>query len=98
MPAAARAGAGARRGRPAGPAPRPGPAVPRERGSPDRNVLVRIRTRVGCRAMAQDVSDQMIDRLEAWGVKRIYGYPGDGINGFFGALRRGGRGVGLHTP
>src|SRR4051794_20907646 len=90
MPAAARAGAGARRGRPAGPAPRPGPAVPREGGSPDRNVLVRIRTRVGCRAMAQNVSDQMIDRLEAWGVRRIYGYPGDGINGFFGAMRRAG--------
>src|SRR5919112_3779877 len=40
--------------------------------------------------MAPDVSDQMLDRLEAWGVKRIYGYPGDGINGFFGALRRAG--------
>src|SRR4051794_35162117 len=24
------------------------------------------------------------------GVKRIYGYPGDGINGFFGAMRRAG--------
>jgi pyruvate dehydrogenase (quinone) len=32
----------------------------------------------------------MLDRLEAWGVRRIYGYPGDGINGFFGALRRAG--------
>src|SRR5919202_1256415 len=37
-----------------------------------------------------DVSDQLLDRLEAWGVRRIYGYPGDGINGFFGALRREG--------
>src|SRR3954451_15921639 len=42
------------------------------------------------RAIAPDVSDQLLDRLEAWGVKRIYGYPGDGINGFFGALRRAG--------
>src|SRR5918911_2018087 len=40
--------------------------------------------------MAPNVSDQLLDRLEAWGVKRIYGYPGDGINGFFGALRRAG--------
>jgi pyruvate dehydrogenase (quinone) len=40
--------------------------------------------------VAAQVSDQMLDRLEAWGVRRIYGYPGDGINGFFGALRRAG--------
>src|SRR3954469_8273021 len=40
--------------------------------------------------MAATVSDQLLDRLEAWGVKRIYGYPGDGINGLFGAMRRAG--------
>src|SRR5919107_5352580 len=40
--------------------------------------------------MAPNVSDQLLDRLEAWGVRRLYGYPGDGINGFFGALRRAG--------
>jgi pyruvate dehydrogenase (quinone) len=34
------------------------------------------------------VSDFMIDRLNAWGVRRIYGYPGDGINGIMGALDR----------
>jgi pyruvate dehydrogenase (quinone) len=27
-------------------------------------------------------------RLSEWGVKRIFGYPGDGINGVFGALNR----------
>src|SRR5690606_17257794 len=27
-------------------------------------------------------------RLYQWGVRRIYGYPGDGINGVFGALNR----------
>src|SRR3954465_1941071 len=43
---------------------------------------------VGCGDVAQDVSDMMLDRLEAWGVRRLYGYPGDGINGFFGAMRR----------
>jgi len=31
--------------------------------------------------MAKTVGDFMIERLHAWGVKRIYGYPGDGING-----------------
>jgi pyruvate dehydrogenase (quinone) len=35
-----------------------------------------------------NVSDYLIDRLNAWGVRRIYGYPGDGINGIMGALDR----------
>ena len=34
------------------------------------------------------VSDHLLQRLEAWGVRRIFGYPGDGINGIMGALRR----------
>ena len=29
-------------------------------------------------------------RLSLWGVKRIFGYPGDGINGVMGALDRAG--------
>ena len=40
--------------------------------------------------MAQSVSDFLIDRLAAWGVARIFGYPGDGINGVIGALNRAG--------
>ena len=36
------------------------------------------------------VSDFLLDRLEAWGIRRIYGYPGDGINGIMGALDRAG--------
>jgi pyruvate dehydrogenase (quinone) len=36
------------------------------------------------------VSDLMVERLQNWGVERIYGYSGDGINGFMGALRRAG--------
>jgi len=32
------------------------------------------------------VSDQVLERLHAWGVRRIYGYPGDGINGLMGAF------------
>jgi pyruvate dehydrogenase (quinone) len=38
--------------------------------------------------MAQTVSDHIIQRLYAWGVRTIFGYPGDGINGLIGALAR----------
>ena len=38
--------------------------------------------------MANTVSDFFWKRLSAWGVKRIFGYPGDGINGLVGALDR----------
>src|SRR3979411_1354875 len=34
------------------------------------------------------VGDFVVERLYAWGVRRIYGYPGDGINGVIGALQR----------
>src|SRR4051794_40760453 len=34
------------------------------------------------------VGDFLIERLSSWGVTRIYGYPGDGINGIMGALER----------
>ncbi len=40
--------------------------------------------------MARTVSDSLLDRLRAWGVQRIYGYPGDGINGILAALVRAG--------
>jgi pyruvate dehydrogenase (quinone) len=38
--------------------------------------------------MATLVSDFVLERLTEWGIHRIYGYPGDGINGFLGALDR----------
>ncbi|MFT4503312.1 thiamine pyrophosphate-requiring protein [Caballeronia sp. 15711] len=38
--------------------------------------------------MAATVGDFLVDRLYSWGVRRIFGYPGDGINGVFGALNR----------
>lgn len=38
--------------------------------------------------MAQTVSDFVIHRLHQWGIRLIYGYPGDGINGLMGALNR----------
>ena len=42
--------------------------------------------------MAADrlVADLVVERLLAWGVHRVFGYSGDGINGFMGALRRAG--------
>src|SRR5262245_14882611 len=38
--------------------------------------------------MAQTVGDFLVNRLHDWGVRKIFGYPGDGINGVFGALNR----------
>ncbi len=38
--------------------------------------------------MSKTVSDFVFDRLEQWGVKRIYGFPGDGANGLFTAMDR----------
>src|SRR6185312_13279226 len=38
--------------------------------------------------MASTVGEFILRRLGAWGIKRIYGYPGDGINGIIGAFHR----------
>jgi pyruvate dehydrogenase (quinone) len=38
--------------------------------------------------MSKTVSDFIVERMHAWGIKRVFGYPGDGINGVMGALRR----------
>src|SRR3954463_6087332 len=40
--------------------------------------------------MANLVADHVLKRLTEWGVHRIYGYPGDGINAFLGAFDRAG--------
>jgi pyruvate dehydrogenase (quinone) len=40
--------------------------------------------------MKDKVGDFLVKRLSGWGVRRIYGYPGDGINGIVGALARAG--------
>jgi pyruvate dehydrogenase (quinone) len=37
--------------------------------------------------MAKTVADHLIERLTEWGVKTIFGFPGDGVNGIFEALR-----------
>lgn len=36
--------------------------------------------------MSKTVADFLIERLHEWGVERIYGFPGDGINAIMGAL------------
>ncbi|MGH9056668.1 MAG: thiamine pyrophosphate-requiring protein [Acidimicrobiales bacterium] len=38
--------------------------------------------------MATTAADYLCERLAEWGVTTIYGFPGDGINGILGALRR----------
>ena len=37
--------------------------------------------------MGRTASDIVVERLLDWGVDTIFGFPGDGINGFFEALR-----------
>jgi pyruvate dehydrogenase (quinone) len=38
--------------------------------------------------MSNTVSDFLLERLRDWNIRRIYGYPGDGINGLMGAVAR----------
>ena len=38
--------------------------------------------------MSTTVSDFFWNRLHQWGVRRVFGYPGDGINGLLGGLQR----------
>ena len=38
--------------------------------------------------MTKTAADNLCERLIEWNVKTIYGFPGDGINGILGSLRR----------
>jgi pyruvate dehydrogenase (quinone) len=40
--------------------------------------------------MPETVADFILSRLSEWGIRRLFGYPGDGINGIMGALERAG--------
>lgn len=37
--------------------------------------------------MSKTVADLLVERLIEWGVDTIFGFPGDGVNGLFEALR-----------
>src|SRR3954462_3048648 len=43
--------------------------------------------------MSMTVGDFLLQRLSQWGVHRVYGYPGDGINGIMGAFGRSRNGI-----
>ncbi|MFC7734852.1 thiamine pyrophosphate-requiring protein [Roseomonas sp. GCM10028921] len=38
--------------------------------------------------MAKKVGDFFWERLHQWGVRRVFGYPGDGVNGLLAGLQR----------
>jgi pyruvate dehydrogenase (quinone) len=38
--------------------------------------------------MSQTVADHLLARLREWGVRQVFGYPGDGINGLLAAWGR----------
>jgi pyruvate dehydrogenase (quinone) len=38
--------------------------------------------------MADTVSNFIVSRIQEWDITRVYGYPGDGINGIMAALRQ----------
>jgi pyruvate dehydrogenase (quinone) len=38
--------------------------------------------------MSETTADYIVQRLTEWGVHRVFGYPGDGINGLIGAFER----------
>jgi pyruvate dehydrogenase (quinone) len=39
----------------------------------------------------RSTADVLVERLVEWGVERVFGYSGDGIDGVMGALRRAGK-------
>jgi pyruvate dehydrogenase (quinone) len=43
--------------------------------------------------MSTNVSDYLLKRLNAWKIRRIFGFPGDGINGIIGAIGRAGKNI-----
>jgi pyruvate dehydrogenase (quinone) len=40
--------------------------------------------------MSDTTADFLLARLREWGIRRVYGYPGDGINAILGAFDRAG--------
>src|SRR4051812_43464693 len=48
----------------------------------------RARHESGGPAMTQTVADVLLARLREWGVRQVFGFPGDGINGLLAAWGR----------
>jgi pyruvate dehydrogenase (quinone) len=46
--------------------------------------------RIGDPTMSQTVADFLLSRLREWGVRQVFGFPGDGINGLLAAWGRAG--------
>ena len=51
-----------------------------------RNTGTKFQIRI--KPMAQNVSDFIWHRLSEWGLKRVYGYPGDGVGSLDVALEK----------
>ena len=47
--------------------------------------------------MANTVAEVIVSTLKASGVRRVYGIPGDSLNGFMDALRRDGDSCGTRA-
>ena len=43
--------------------------------------------------MAETVGDYLLKRLAQWGVRRVYGYPGEGVDGLIGAFGHAASGI-----
>jgi pyruvate dehydrogenase (quinone) len=43
--------------------------------------------------MAETVADFLLERMSTWGVRRVFGYPGDGINGILTAFAEDAHGI-----
>jgi pyruvate dehydrogenase (quinone) len=63
-------------------------AIPAPTRRPGVSITQRGRPLTPEDTMGATVADFMLQRLREWGVERLYGYPGDGINGILGAFGR----------
>jgi pyruvate dehydrogenase (quinone) len=49
-----------------------------------------VRDRLEEAQMTETVADHVLTRLREWGVRQVFGYPGDGINGLVAAFGKSG--------
>src|SRR6202012_3364223 len=59
-----------------------------DRGGPTALILLGAPSHQDLTMASMTVGDFFWDRLHQWGVRVVFGYPGDGINGVFGAMNR----------